>query len=462
MTHHYVKSGFGTATSNVGFGSAQTGSFATIGAASSYASITLAFTHGAIADGDVIACSDLHAESIGSGISYTMIADATVTFMSVDDTAANTLKAGASETATGNNTITFSIATHTLIAYGMTFSHGNDLQVNAPNARHLFRNCTFVASGSGDICWRMNQDGIYGRFEDCTFNVGHTNASAWRLGYGCTVEVIGGSITGSATTKPIDTNSGDNGGFQLYMLDFDFTNCGTTATLLAAGGWSADDSVVIKTHNCKTLSGQSMFETPVEGYSKTHLEAVGCDDTEAFRYEFKGSLGQVINSTSTYVTSDTVPEGVTPGYSYQVNTVASCSKTEPFRWMLPLGYADLSVASTDNIRVRITSASALNQEEVAVFVGTSDATNNTEMNLVSTIESKAESSTWMPDHTATGGTALATDSSQWTSAQTNEYALVVDLSAVNVDATSPLAPTIWLEVYTDATFFVSSQLVFEA
>lgn len=464
MAWYYVKSG-GTATGDAGRATTErTTSFTTMGASAYYDDVAEVINKVTpttdIVGGDTISCSDLHAASTSGNVQWTFLASSIVIIQSVDDTAANVLKAGARETFTSNGTLTFATTLAHGFFYGMELYHANDLQVNASNSRWRFRNCVLSADGNGDIIWRTNQDGVVASFKDCTFNAeSHAGVLVFRLSNGMFVEIIGGTTSGSAITNFLETNSPPDGGAQLYVTGFDYTNCSATANLTPMGGVAGDDSCIARLHNCKTLSGQTLFETPSELGSFRHMEATGTDDTDAFRYEFKTNYGQVLHSTSTYVTSDTAIEGST-NYSYQINTTTNCSKTTPFRWMLPVGYEDLSVASTDTVRVRITSATSLTQEEVAIFIGTSNTTNNTEMDLLSTIETKVGSSTWIPDYTATGGTALATDASQWTNAQTNEYAITV--TPTSVDATSPLAPTIWIEAYTDTTFFVSSQLVFEA
>ena len=138
MAFYYVKTG-GTATGDAGrYASKQTGSFAGLGAANYYATITaaLAATTAPVA-GDYIVCSHLYDFDNGSGqIGNTFPTGAGVTCMSVDDTAIDSYLAGAKEQTNG---IILNIGTVKYV--GFIHDTGNAISVSS-NSHTTYENCT--------------------------------------------------------------------------------------------------------------------------------------------------------------------------------------------------------------------------------------------------------------------------------------------------------------------------------
>lgn len=105
MSYLYVKSSLGTCVSTAGRLTKQTGAFGSgsLTAGNVYASISSAITNGAVVAGDVVMVSDVHAfVDSGAGIAYTAggLAQPGFYIISVDDTACDDYKPGASETTT--------------------------------------------------------------------------------------------------------------------------------------------------------------------------------------------------------------------------------------------------------------------------------------------------------------------------------------------------------------------------
>lgn len=464
MAWYYVKNG-GTATGDAGRATTErTTSFATMGASAYYGTVGDILTSGtpttAIASGDTISCSDLHANSASGSQTWTFPSGDTPTILqSVDDTAANVLKEGAAEERIGGGDIAFASLTHYFL-YGMTLVVDDDVLPDR-DSRFEFHKCTLRAKGNADKCLAMIQDGLTGILYDPIFDVDNVNGIPVDISNGGTLFIKGGSI--EATTKPNQffDECNDNAGCQVYCDGFDFSNLAANGVLVNdTGGGNLDNQSVFRFYACKVPSGATLLnETPAVGNQYRFFEFIGVDDTDAFRYQHSTNLGTIINEITTYRTSSAQLEGST-NYSFKVDTVSACSKTNPLRWALPVKYADVSQAASDVIKLHLTTDGSLNSADIGLFAGWSDSTNNTLLNFSSSVP-KAESHSFIFDYT-NAGSALTTESSEWTSAKTNEYSLSVTTS--NADASSPLTPIVWLEVYTSTganSIYVDSGLVFE-
>lgn len=461
-----VRSG-GTATGDAGLDSTTRPSD-TFDNGSSYPDIEAVFTKTghAIAAGDTILVSDSSAATHTATQTYTGIASALpIHIECVED--GN--KSNLSTAATALENITSSGAPYNLstdnsrwFMYGLYLDSEKWVQFNADHVHLEARNSIFRCGGSTDCCFSTHTNpGAVLHLRDCTLQADNPNGFIFDLDNAAIVDWRGGATAGHSSAELLEPLSGRSRGFHLSITGVDLSSI--ASPVIDNLGGTTDGPCIIRLQNCVLGSSQSVFTgTLTENGPLVVIEAIGCHDADAFAYEYYSNYGQVLGSTARHVTADTQLEGGTD-YSFQINTTTNCSKTNPFRWPLPVGYEDLSVASTDTIRIRISSATTdIDQNDMAVYVGTSDSTTNTDMNFVSSIEDAAEASAWIPDHTKTTGTTLTSDAGTWTNEGTDtEYAITVTASA-STDATSPTGPVVWLEVYRDLTFYVSAELVFEA
>lgn len=450
MAWYYVKSG-GTATGDAGRATTErTGTFASMGASAYYDMIQDAFNATTPpAAGDTISASDLHNHVAANNVSLTytgVSSDTPIVVQSVDDTAAATLKAGAHETTQGNGDFIITPGASRWLFYGMVWTIGDDWAYSGSNIEVTLRNCELNPSSSGDLAANLGQDGSYLRLEDCTLNFGSTQASAFYLVGGSVIEMFRCTTTGSASSVFFSGNSGVNGGAHVLAVGCDFSALGNDYLVNDIGGLTADDTCVFRFLNCRVPSGQLglLQETPARGSQKV-FEFIGVDNSDNAIYHYETPRGKVVHVTgaSPYVTNDTDVEGET-NYSYRVDTTALATKSAPFIWPLPWGYADMSAGASDVMRVLINTDGTPTDSEVVLKLLTPNSTNNTTMDGVTSAQA-AESGTWVTDHTAAGST-LTTDTGKWdaTNKKTNEYA--VTCTAATVQSTPPIFPVAWLEI----------------
>jgi len=238
--YFYIKNGFGTRTTGGGFTSKQTGSFATLGAASVYSGVTscLADTAPPVA-GDFMVFSNSHAFSNAGALTYTIPGG--VFLVSVDDANCDTYSAGASETTTGANPLRWD---GSFYMRGLTLSSGTtgttnlSLGLNAGPAQ-VYKDCKLrLGSSNGAsriaIGTSTAQAGQHVRFINTTVRFAASGQSV--TNNSSRFDWIGGGIEsgGTAPTQLISGNSTNVRGVYGTLMGLNLAGLATTGNIFSA------------------------------------------------------------------------------------------------------------------------------------------------------------------------------------------------------------------------------------
>ena len=400
--YFYVKtdgSNDGTATGDEGlFSSKQTGAFSALdsataaaGTASYYASITTALAATSFADGDVICCSDLHdLDLVAVGTDYTITTDETVTIESVDDTAVETYKAGATERHSSGTTadIKFLGAGRWRLR-GITITAADVLTlVGTANCEMVAHECTFKSLSNGNIGLGTG-DGTYAELINCSIILDGATMGASVLGPpfgGSRYVMIGGSITtpNDATVTHIYSGDFASGGGSAYFSGVDLSFCSTALVADVGSAFTVDDVIDVVFENCHTQSGVALFDETLSSRRHTGLMA-GCGfDTDAeWQYRFE-TLGGSVEAIDTIYRTATETYASGAQTSLKCITLATALPESPFSFEFPAVYAALATASTDTLRIHfyIPTGTTLDDGDVWASMTYPDGTNRHISNTV--------------------------------------------------------------------------------
>lgn len=427
MAYYYVKSN-GTATGDAGrFATKQTGTFAALGAASSYVTINAALAATTPpASGDFIVCSELYAFNNGSSV----IANAFpatglgVVCISVNDTAIDSYKFGAKEE---TNSLIRSAGKVAFIG----FTHDTAQSIDASVNSHVtYKDCLLNLTTSNDYIGGTI-DGASLLLMDCTIACSHVS-NCIALQGGASLEMIGGSITATTTINSLlALSSGRNGGATLRVQGVDLS--AVTSTLIVPdAGQTSGDLVNVKIDGCKLASGVAIAPT-LANYNQDILvtrSSFTSADAE-YQYNKTGYAGIVSDDTAVFRNEDTPFTESNQKVSYKVESNASCSIAMPIYFDFPISrFTTLSLADEDVLTFYITTASALTDNDFYIEVSYPDGTTKQFFNRVTSQNADFFSV----------GTTLTTDAtSTWTGALANLYGITVDTS---IDAGADCQPTI--------------------
>ena len=252
MAFYYIKAG-GTATGDAGrYATAQTGSFAALGAANYYDSITDAnAATTAPAAGDEFRISDLHAESesnsiaigIGGGI------DNEFNIYSVSDTAIDQYSTGASVTTTGGSADA-NIDGNTNI-FGLNFTLTDNLALGNTD-RGVIEDSTITLTGGGDTIQLQGQS-AYLMLRNTNIEHDNTGAAVF-VGEGV-FKMEGGAIGGGSASPDNAINTGTAGEATIELDGVDLSD--VTSAIINGGSSSNSRGIDVKLRGCRMAAGTS-------------------------------------------------------------------------------------------------------------------------------------------------------------------------------------------------------------
>lgn len=428
MAFYYVKND-GTATGDAGrYASRQTGSFATLGTANYYASVTAAqaATTAPVA-GDEICISDVHSETTAATITLMGAVGTSalpIKYISVSDSNMDqaAVAAAAQINVTGaSSDIRFGTADGSRQAFhGLWLKTENDNRCLQSNSINRFRKCTLEATGPTDIAVSITGDGSIMTLEQCTVLCGDSATIPVRITGAGTVRMIGGSVT--KTTGNIDNlidGGAANGGFNFQAFGVDISK--VSGYLFGNGGNAVtDDTIDITIDGCKINASLTGFiQQSLYGPAKNVSITRSSSSSAAASYQFYKNSDQhtVQQDTTFYRDSSTAFTDSGQKVSMKVVTAANADRVAPFFFELPARYAELSSASSDTLRLYLLSSdSGLTNNDVWANIIYPDGTNKEVFNFLSTTTS---------DPIGTG-TALTANSDSWTG-RTTETRYQIDL-----------------------------------
>jgi len=438
MAYYYVKH---TGSSTTAGGTTKkTGPFSGLVATAVYGSITNAITYGA-GSGDIICVSDAHSLDHGSS---------TKTW--AGPTSGKPLRTQTVDDGACENSAVASV-------FQEKITSGYDLRLSG---RHNL--CGLYLDIAGDV--EFVNDATNVRTEDChiiataglmfrgTSPAGYRNtftpinttldASTLNFAIGNKLQMVGGAWT---ATSLFDTNK-----YYTILARLDGVDLSSLTGQIVNnyGGGTSDGMIDVELHNCKMNSG---FSVANETFTKEgqRVSVYGSSSSSAgagYQFLIEAVGGKVEDQDDSGIHRDdsvAFPSGTKVSASCLTDTNASLAM--PFWFKLPARTALLSAASTDTIRVFLTSETPLDDTDVWVNLLHADKTNKHTQIFLTT--QNAERMT-----VASAGTALDTDSSStWKDGASAiagsfyKYYIDVDTGANGADC----VPTVILNVAIPST-----------
>jgi hypothetical protein len=421
MAWFYVKQSLGTRTTGGGYGSQQTGTFAALGAANVYATITDAISDGA-GSGDYINVSDAHSYSTSSAITYTgptTTNAAALIIVTVEDANCDTETTASAyqEWVTGGtNDITINGFIHWR---GVYLKSDDDITQSTETGLVSFVGGDMELTGAGDgINMTSSTDSGYLQLKDTTIT--GDAGSIIAVSRGGLIEMD------NVTTVGITGSSGlffghTAGGSSIYAKGCDFST--VTGTLIAQFGDGAQrDTTNIYIQGCRIGSGCVITDTANTVKPGLSCTVTNTSDTSAgaeYQYYHQSWGGQVEDDTAFYRDGSTAfPSG--QKVSYKCVTNANCFPGKAFVFDLPTRFAELSNAASDVLTIHLLSATSLNDDDVWLELSYPDGTNKHLYNRLST----------EPASIFSTPTGLTTTTEAWTGRTTeNRYKIDLDTSS---------------------------------
>lgn len=425
----YIVKDNGVGTGDAGrYTTPQTGSFATLGTANYYASITAAFAATTPpAAGDRILVSDLHAFSQAPALAYTGVATLDIHIICVDDAnmdASRTSGNMGSETSTTTNVTPTDlflsgielVTNNNFLIRGMVvlidskLSTTNPADLIAPNADNtalILRNSELALNDTGSyiVC-----------------------------NSGALINMMGGSVTTTSLgIVSLFSGGSNNGGMTVIFKGVDLTS--VTGTLIANVGATAadDDTINIHFDMCKTASGVAFTNETF-----THLAHralfTRCSDvsTDAeYQYYLQAFGGSVEDDSTIRRADDPAFEDSGTIISYKIITDSNANVGAPLWFDLPWhAWAALSAGATDTLRFFLASTVALTNKDIWIELIYPDGTNKQTPNFISSANNTVGG---VIDLMATGTTLTTDAASDWRDGASalaghNEYQIDVTAS----------------------------------
>ena len=432
MAYFYVKNSLGTRTTGGGL-TQQTGSFATLGAASVYATIAAAITDGATA-GDYILCSDLHDfDSVSTLITYSGPTTGWVALISVDDANCDQYKAGAKERTTSGTAADIDIS-GLVAAWGMEFTVVDDFKTIGSGSQFRGHDCVIGPFGANNGI-RVGLDGQKFELYDCRVLAGHPSARLYLAEYAGVFRMFGGSFArdGVGTLNSLTSGGWTNGGSTMALYGVDLSGVGSYLFDNIGANFTSDDLVVIIMDLCQLSSavdtGDLYFD---EDFAKplNDIQITRCSSSSSdaeHRYYRKDYGGVINDDTAFYRDGSTAFEDSAQKVSIKIVTDTDNSLFAPLAFDFPTVFAALSAASTDTLRLYILSADTLTDNDIWAEAIYPDGTTKNVGN-VATSNGNAITGSFVVDPLSTG-TTLTTNTEAWTGRTTeNRYQIDIDTS----------------------------------
>lgn len=436
MAFFYVKSG-GSKTSGSEV-SELTGAWS--GTASEfYDNIVSAINSGGAGNGDEIRVSSDHSHTYSGNTSYLGPAgdNLQMAITSVDnDNRENYLVGAAENTSSGTWTLSGSL--------GMA---GMDVEATAGNffftsSTHLIGyQCRLGCSARFQSTYYGNSVELY----DCEIAFDGSGAGDDFLWREIAITMEGGSITSAGTKlNNLFINSTFVDG---TFVGVDFSALSTTGNLVGSGNTNSVGNMHFQ--GCKLPgSGVTLASTQPTGPQRK-LKFTNTSATSAaaeYQYYMRDFYGEVEDDDAIFRDQSTEFEDSGELVALHINTTSNVKTNTPFHFELPTRFAELSVASTDTLRLYFQSDTTLTDADIWVQVSYPDGTFQHQYNLATTRASDILNGT---THTTDG-------TSTWSgTSKANQYQMDIDTSG---DVGADGVPLITLFVAIDAEIWIDTDI----
>lgn len=423
MAFYYVKNN-GTATGDAGrHATKQTGSFAALGTANYYASLTAAeAATTAPTAGDFILVSDIHDHVPGAAISYTGVTSgAPFMVLAVSDTAIDAARGGTRGKETASTDLTFG---GNIALNGMEFFCGDDFITTVSRAAYL-EDCKLRVTATGDGI--LMGDGANFHLVNCELAWDIAGA-AINIGGAGLIVMYGGSVTTtSAGITSLIIGTANNGGAVGRFTGVDLTD--VTGTLVNGMGANSgtDDLIDFSFHRCKLASGVAFVGEALNSFNQRVLltQCSSASSDAEYQYFLKTFSGTVEDDDVIRRADDEPFTDSATDVSYKAITNSQCGIGFPLWFDFPTPrWSALSAGATDTLRLYFASAtSGLTKNDLWVELVYPDGTNKQTPNFLSTREFPLDAGT---THTTDSGSDWRNGGSPL--AGQTEYLLDVDTS----------------------------------
>lgn len=442
--HIYVDASHGTNTgaSDTSFASAQTGTMASIAAASVYDNIFNAI-QGVVTfnPGDTIYVSDTHASTSTPTQNAKLHSDSQpdlspLRVISVDAGDVTLYKPGAVETLGG--TLFYWTVEGNVGILGVQLKTGTTVMASSNSGVSLLMQDTTIqmtSTNSTKYPLNLQNDNCYARLINVDVDSPAIGSYVFRLYNGAKLEWLGGTFSGVApTTRGLVSHAAGSGSL-FYAQGVDLSGMG--AAPLASSILEFEDRVELLLENC--LMSSSLPDVDLSGGSMSQtIQMYGCDDSTSnklHRFHYQSGTGLATNNDTVYVTNSESWYGGTDKSSIEVETGSKASRTTPFMLKLPSQYVDLASASSNLITLNLvvdTTVGTLTDTDIAVFLCYADGTTAVVPIWMTSSSSTVGAGNYGTDPLA-AGTTLSTSAlgaADWTGepASSNFYKIELDTS----------------------------------
>jgi len=397
--HYYLKAG-GLAINDAGMSATKrTTSFTTMGASAYYgtpADILLATTPPAV--GDIVAVTNLYNVNYGS----VAAGFEGVTFVSVDDTAADQYKKGADFGGTSFAQDFFNTGGANFVGFDLIAQ--DDTSLYSASARTYYQSCSVGSSSGGQndpvLVGSTSAYATIVSLVDCDIDVNYTVGSYIRIEGGSRLEMVNCRPVSAAGALLFDASYR---GAVIDIYDTDLAGFITASGSLLLD-LSASNSILMNIHNCKLPSGLGIFSiAPISPDWEIHI--TNCSNPDVPDHDAKyyfwheSEIGSAKADIDNYLTA--TYDGST-GVSCIMSSSTLCSRARVLRHrLITPGAQDLTANTT--YTVNLISENALDDGQVWLEAVSPDAT---DFALGATVTSR--------NTDPFSGTALTTNTEAWT------------------------------------------------
>lgn len=417
----------------------QTGAFSGLPATAVYASVQSAITYGA-SDGDIICISDADTRPVATA--NVAIAGGTTTALhvcTVTDAACETLSSSAAELASTTGTAYDVLVNGLITMTNVNMTSGDLIELDSSTSHIIMNNGKITIEGAINYIY-AGGDGNYLELNDTDIDFQKsTQHLLWQSG---SVFVWNGGAALSSvdgTLADLCQRGAINGGYAAKITGVDLSIVTDYLVAQVGGALGVDDAIKVHIDKCKLNASLTAFneETFTNKFHKLLVTNSSSSSSAAeYQYYYHSRGGTLEDDTTFYRDNSTAFVDSNQKVSLKCTTDSNAELACPFTFQFPSVFAELSVATTDTLRIYILSATALTDADVWVEIFYPDGTNNQTFNLAQSVTN--------PTNPMRTGTTLTTNTEAWTG-RTTENRYQIDI-ATSGDVGADCVPTINVSV----------------
>lgn len=424
MAYHYIDSNTGTCVTDVSFASAQTGTYALIGASNVYASLTTCIANATLADGDVLCFASDHYETTVGAKIYTL-GEVALYLISTDKDNAEDYLAGAilENTTTGGSDLSIINDDAVTVLKGITINAYDQFKISVDDSQLFFFDCLFkkIQTTNNTSIIAITSEGTIAHIIDSKIETPSSLSGNSVLSIGRGAELFIDNIaTNNATFKFDMLINALDLGCNIYIDNTDFTDI-LNANNYIVGSFSAgDDNTDTHLNNCIIPSSIGLINNTSSDAPKTIATACGSGSEQDYYEYIYGLRGTVTKDSVEYLSLT---------YSTLISTLTLCNYgNELIHRLALLGSKDLSGAAT--VTINFTSSTQLYKDDIYFEIKRLNSASTT-LGVTDTTRVDSIPGTAAAEHT--------TNTEAWEVAKTYKYESSISISGISGLDDTPLA-----------------------